>query len=237
MDIGRSVILRRADERGEAEHGWLHSRFSFSFAEYYDSAHMGFGALRVINDDIIEGGGGFDKHPHHDMEIITYVVEGALEHKDSTGTGSILRPGDVQRMTAGSGISHSEFNPQPDQPTRLLQIWILPEQEGLEPGYEQIRVDPEEMRNQLRVVASRDGHANSLTINQDACLLAARLDPGATLSRPVAAGRRVWVQLVYGQVRVNGQAATAGDGIALVAPTSLEIEATTACELLIFDLA
>ena len=237
MDIGRSVILRRADERGEAEHGWLHSRFSFSFAEYYDSAHMGFGALRVINDDIIEGGGGFDKHPHHDMEIITYVVEGALEHKDSTGTGSIIRPGDVQRMTAGSGIAHSEFNPQPDQPTRLLQIWILPEQEGLEPGYEQIRVEPEEMRNQLRVIASRDGHDNSVTIHQDACLLAARLDPGATLSRPVAAGRRVWVQLIYGQVRVNGQAGTAGDGIALVAPTSLEIEATTACELLIFDLA
>lgn len=237
MDMGQNITLRQAEERGEASHDWLHSRFTFSFAEYYDPAHMGFGALRVINDDLIEGGGGFDMHPHRDMEIITYVVAGSLEHKDSTGNGSVIRPGDIQRMTAGSGIRHSEFNPQPDAATRLLQIWILPETKGLTPGYEQRHVAEEQLRNQLCVIASRDGRDGSVTIHQDATLMATRLDPQQNVSTTLGAGRRAWVQIISGAVKVNGQAATTGDGVAIAGTASVRIIAEAASELLLFDLA
>ena len=237
MDLGQNIRLRRSEERGETCQDWLHSRFSFSFAEYYDPAHMGFGALRVINDDVIEGGGGFGMHPHRDMEIITYVVSGALEHKDSTGTGTVIQPGDIQRMTAGSGIRHSEFNPHPDTPTRLLQIWILPEQNDLTPGYEQIHVPDEQRHNQLRLIASRDGRDGSVTVHQDIALMSTSLDPGQSVTHALDAARRVWVQIVSGTVTVNQQTAATGDGVAITGATEITITASDASELLLFDLA
>jgi len=229
--------VRRAGERGVASHGWLESRHTFSFADYYDPAHMGFRALRVINEDRVAPGRGFGRHPHRDMEIISYVLEGALEHKDSMGHGSTIRPGDVQRMSAGTGVTHSEFNASSDETVHFLQIWIVPERRGLEPSYEQRTFAVDEKQNRFRLVASRAGRDGSVTVQQDAELYVALLDAGAEVHHELAAGRHAWLQLTRGAVRLNGVALAAGDGAALSGERGVRVEAVETAELLLFDLA
>lgn len=231
------LIIRKAADRGLAEHGWLHSRFSFSFAGYFDPRHMGFRSLRVINDDIIEPGEGFGTHPHENMEIISYVVEGALEHKDSMGTGSVVRPNDVQRMSAGSGITHSEFNPLDDTPMRLLQIWIKPDQQNVEPSYEQKTYLPEEKTNRLRLVASPDGADGSVTIHQDAKIFATIIEPGKKLVKEATPDRHVWVQIVTGKLTLDGQLLETGDGASMEHAEALTFQGLEKTELLLFELA
>jgi redox-sensitive bicupin YhaK (pirin superfamily) len=231
------ITLRPAGERGRADHGWLDSRHTFSFDTYYDPRHMGFRSLRVINEDRVAPGRGFGTHSHRDMEIISYVVAGRLAHKDSTGTSAVIRPGEVQRMTAGTGVSHSEFNPSPTDPTHFLQIWILPEERGLRPGYEQREFPEGERRGRLRLVASRGGDEGSVTVRQDIKLYAALLDAGDEVSHPLGAGRHAWVQVVKGAVGLNGTRMGAGDGAAVSDETSLDIAASEDAELLLFDLA
>ena len=198
------LSIRRADERGHANHGWLDSFHTFSFADYYDPAHMGFRNLRVINDDRIAGGGGFGTHPHRDMEIITYVLDGAVQHKDSMGNGSVIRPGDVQRMSAGTGVRHSESNDSKQDELRLLQIWIMPAKQGIEPGYEQKMFEPSEKQGHLRLVASPTGENGSVTLHADAKLYAALLGAGDRVEHVVPQGRHAWVQVARGKVRVDG---------------------------------
>lgn len=237
MATDTKLSIRRSEERGEGRHGgWLDSRHTFSFAGYYDPAHMGFGALRVINDDRVAPGAGFPKHGHRDMEILTYVVEGALEHADSMGTGSVIRPGDVQRMSAGTGVLHSEFNASDEEPVRLLQIWVLPETQGLEPSYEEKHFG-DERQGQLRLVASRDGREGSVTVHQDLALYASVLAEGEGATHELGAGRRAWVQVVKGAVSLNGELLSEGDAAATVEPGPLGLQATTDAELLLFDLA
>lgn len=228
--------LRRAGERGYADHGWLRSFHSFSFADYHDARHMGFGPLRVINEDRVRPGAGFGTHGHRDMEIVTYVLEGALEHKDSLGTGEVIRPGEVQRMTAGTGIRHSEFNPSLDAPVHLLQIWLLPERNGLAPGYEQ-REFPLGEKDRLHLVASRDGREGSLTIHQDVDLLAGRLSRGAVVERRLRAGRLGWLQVARGTATLNGLPLGTGDGAAVKDEPALVITADSDAEILFFDMA
>ena len=230
------IILRKSEERGHANHGWLDSYHTFSFANYYDPDYMGFGNLRVINEDRVEPKRGFGTHPHRDMEIITYVLEGALEHKDSIGNGSIIRPGDVQKMSAGTGILHSEYNPSESEPVHLLQIWIMPNQRNLPPSYEQKKFSEAEKRNHLRLIASPDGRENSVTVYQDVNLYATVLDAGKNVSHELKGGREVWLQVVRGEVQLNGIVLGAGDAAAIVDETYLKIEAKTASELLLFDL-
>lgn len=231
------ITLRKAADRGVANFGWLDSRHTFSFGEYHDPGHMGFRTLRVINDDLIAGGQGFGTHPHRDMEIISYVVEGALEHRDSMGNGDVIRPGDVQVMSAGSGLTHSEFNPDPGTRTRLLQIWILPERRGIQPRYEQKAFPAADKRNRLRLLVSHDGRDGSLAIHQDASLYASVLDAGTELSFDYAPGRHGWIQVVTGDVEVNGTKLTHGDGAALSDEPKLSLRATGDAEILLFDLA
>jgi len=232
------LTLRRAEERGRANFGWLDSRHTFSFGSYFDPAHMGFGALRVINDDRVAGGEGFPPHPHADMEIVSYVLDGALEHKDSLGTGSVIRPGDVQRMSAGSGIRHSEFNASPAVPVHFLQIWIIPERKGLKPGYEQKTFSKEEKRGKLRLVGSRDGRNNSVTIHQDVDLYATVLGEGDTVTHELKRGRKAWVQVARGAVTLNGEALREGDGVAVEEAGKLELAGReNDAEVLLFDLA
>lgn len=230
------LTIRYAQERGHAAWGWLDSWHTFSFGDYHDPAYMGFRALRVINDDRIAPGGGFPNHPHRDMEIITYVVEGALAHQDSLGNGSVIRPGEVQRMSAGTGIVHSEFNHSGTEPVRLLQIWILPEQKGIEPGYEQKQFPASDRQGQLRVVASPDGHDGSVVIHQDAKVYAALLGPGDRAIHALAPGRYAWVQMVRGSARIQGNLLTEGDGAAMSEEQAVLIEGVEAAELLLFDL-
>lgn len=232
-----NIQIRKADERGVAEHGWLHSRFSFSFAGYFDPQHMGFRSLRVINDDIIEPGEGFGTHPHENMEIVSYVVEGALEHKDSMGNGSVIRPNDVQRMSAGSGITHSEFNPLDDQQMRLLQIWIKPDKKNVEPSYEQKTFLPEDKTNLLRLVASPDGADGSVSINQDARIYASIIEPGTEIRKPGDGSRNVWIQVVDGNLTVDGQTLETGDGASIENAADLIFKGVEKSEILIFDLA
>jgi quercetin 2,3-dioxygenase len=231
------ITVRPADERGIADHGWLDSRHTFSFADYYDPEHMGFRALRVINDDRVAPGGGFPTHPHRDMEILTYVLDGALEHRDSLGTGSVIRPGDVQVMSAGTGIRHSEFNHSKDEPVRLLQIWMLPEREGLAPRYDQKAFPDAETKGKLRLVASRDGREGAVTIFQDIDLYAAKLAAGERVAHELKTGRHAWVQMARGRAKVNGKALEEGDGVAVSSERRLEIEGVDGAELLLFDLA
>lgn len=231
------LTIRKAAERGHADHGWLKAAHTFSFADYRDPRHMGFRFLRVMNEDRIAPGQGFGTHAHHDMEIVTYVLEGALEHKDSMGNGAILRPGEFQRITAGSGITHSEFNPSADQPTHLYQIWLFPERRGLEPGYEQKRFDAAGRENRIQLVASRDGAEGSLLIHQDARVLLADLAPQRELNFDIAAERHVWLQVLRGAVTVNGQPLGTSDAVAASAETQLKIVATDRAELMVFDLA
>src|SRR3954469_5108947 len=219
------IRVRKASERGHFDHGWLDTYHTFSFSRYYDPRQMGFRALRVINEDRVQPGRGFGTHGHEDMEIVTYVLSGALAHKDSLGTGSAIRPGELQRMTAGTGISHSEFNPSQTEPVHLYQIWLLPEREGLEPSYEQRAFPEAERRNRLRLVASPDGADGSLAIRQDARLYLATLDGGRWISHDLAPGRHAWLQVLRGGVDVNGLALAAGDGAALSDESGLAIRA------------
>ena len=231
------LTIRRAHERGHADHGWLDSHHTFSFADYHDPRHMGFRALRVINEDRVAPGKGFGTHPHRDMEIISYVLAGALEHRDSLGTGSVIRPGDVQRMSAGTGVTHSEFNHSPSEGVHFLQIWIVPEARGLAPGYEQRRFEAADRQGRLRLIAARDGRDGAVTVHQDVAVYAALLAPKQTAAHDFAAGRYGWLQVARGQVRVGEQTLQAGDGAAIQAHERVEIVGVEAAELLLFDLA
>jgi hypothetical protein len=231
------LTIRKSEERGRADFGWLDSRHTFSFGHYFDPAHMGFGPLRVINDDRVAPGGGFPTHPHSDMEIISYVLDGGLEHRDSLGTGSVIRPGDVQRMSAGTGIRHSEFNASKSEPVHFLQIWVIPEKQGIKPSYEQKAFAPEEKRNRLRLVGSRDGREGSVTIHQDVDLYATLLDDGASVAHEVKPGRIAWVQLAQGEAKLNGEALHPGDGVAVAAAGTLTLTGIAGAEILLFDMA
>jgi len=237
MATDTKLTIRRSEDRGRGRHGgWLDSHHTFSFAGYYHPEHMGFGALRVINDDRVAPGAGFPKHGHRDMEILSYVVEGALEHEDSTGTGSVIRPGDLQRMSAGTGVMHSEFNGSETEPVRFLQIWVMPEQAGIAPSYEEKHFG-DERNGALRLIASRDGREGSLTVHQDLALYASVLKAGDSVSHTVADGRRAWVQVVSGEVSLNGQTLREGDGASTDAGGTLDFDASADTELLLFDLA
>jgi len=232
------VIMKRpASERGHFDHGWLTTYHTFSFGEYHDPRHMGFRHLRVINEDYVRPAKGFPTHGHRDMEIVTYVLEGALEHRDSLGNGSVIRPGDVQRMTAGTGVRHSELNPSTSEPVHLLQIWILPAKAGLAPGYEQTTIADTDKRGVLRLIASPGGSDGSVTIHQDVRLFASVLEPGEKVVQDLARGRFAWLQVARGAVSCNGQALVHGDGAGVSDETSLTIAATAPSELLLFDLA
>ena len=235
------ITIRPAAERGHARFGWLDSRHSFSFGEYYDPAHMGFGALRVINDDRVAPGAGFPTHGHRDMEIVSYVLDGALEHRDSLGTGAVIRPGEVQRMTAGTGIRHSEYNHSRSAPVHFLQIWIMPERDGLTPGYEQKAFADAERRNALRLVAARDGRDGAITIHQDVDLYAGLLDPQQSTAFTLRKGRRAWLQLARGSVTLGGTnlanvTLAEGDGAAITDVETITITGATPAEVLLFDL-
>ena len=231
------LTLRKANERGHANLGWLDSHHTFSFADYYDPAHMGFRALRVINDDRVAGGGGFPTHPHRDMEILTYVLDGALEHRDSMGNKGLINPGDVQRMSAGTGVRHSEANASPDKPVHLLQIWLVPEAQNLTPSYEQKMFPASEKKGQLKLVASRDAREGSVTLHQDVSLYAGLLDKGERAELSLAPGRHAWVHVARGAVLVNGKALAAGDAAAISDETTVRVEGVNAGEVLVFDLA
>jgi hypothetical protein len=231
------INLRPSNERGGGDYGWLNTRHSFSFDQYYDPRHMGFRSLRVINEDFVAPAAGFPTHPHRDMEIITYVLDGKLEHKDSLGTGSIIQPGDGQRMSAGRGIRHSEFNPSETDPVHLLQIWILPEKQGLQPSYEQKSFPESEKRGKLRVIASNDGRNGSVKINQDAQLYVSLLSPGQEVSHELGQGRYAWLQVAKGAIELNGKPLGQGDGAAINDETKLTIKGVKDAEVLLFDLA
>ena len=223
--------------RGSADHGWLKAKHTFSFADYYDPERVHFGALRVINEDRVAPSMGFGTHPHRDMEIVTYPISGSIEHKDSMGNGTVIPAGDVQRMTAGTGVLHSEFNHSPDQELHLLQIWILPERNGLQPGYEQRSVPREEKLNRLRLIGSRDGRDGSLTIHQDVDLYASVLETGKQLTLDEVADRRIFVQVVGGDIDVNGAQLSAGDGLQITDAEAVTISAGSESEFLLFNLA
>lgn len=229
--------IRKAQDRGKANLGWLESYHTFSFAEYYDPKHMGFADLRVINDDIIAPGKGFGTHPHKDMEIVTYVLKGALEHRDSMGNGSVMRPGDVQRMSAGTGVTHSEFNHSQDEPVHLLQIWVLPDRKNHEPGYEQKYFSDDEKRGRLRLIAARDGENGSVSLNQDIRIYSGLLDGDEAVTFQPDAGRVVWIHVARGNVNINGQRLEAGDGASLEENQSLHFTAGDNAEVLLFDMA
>jgi quercetin 2,3-dioxygenase len=230
------LSIRRAHERGHANHGWLDSFHSFSFGDYYDPEHMSFRSLRVINEDRVAPGNGFGTHPHRDMEIISYVIEGAIEHRDSIGNGSVIRPGDVQRMSAGTGITHSEFNPSETEAVHFLQIWVVPEPTGLAPSYEQKAFDRLEKQGQLRLVASQDGRENSVVVHQDVNIYATILVAQASVQLDLQTDRYYWVQVVRGEIVVNGEAVSAGDAIALSQESQLSLTGQQETEVLVFDL-
>ena len=231
-----TTTIRHAKDRGHADHGWLDTFHTFSFADYRDPQHMGWGPLRVINEDRVAPATGFPTHAHRDMEIITYVLEGALEHRDSLGTGSVIRPGEVQRMTAGTGVRHSEYNASKTDPVHLLQIWIEPARTGLPPGYEQKTFPDAAKRGRLRLIASSDGRDGSVTINQDASLYATVLAPGQRVTHALAPGRLGWLQVARGTLTLNGQTLAQGDGAAIEGERTLEIQPVEPTEALLFDL-
>jgi quercetin 2,3-dioxygenase len=242
--VENRMLIRRASERGFADHGWLRSFHTFSFADYYAPAHMGFRALRVINEDRVEGGKGFGTHPHRDMEIISYVLSGSLQHRDSMGTGSVIRPGDVQRMSAGTGVTHSEFNGSATDPVHFLQIWILPDSRGHAPSYEQKHFTEAERNGRLRLVASKDGRDGSLSIHQDAAMFAGLLAPGERARHDLSPGRHAWLHVARGSVEVGGQVLASGDaaafepkGAAAGDTGEIVIVAKEPSEILLFDLA
>ncbi len=230
------IVVRKSSDRGHFDHGWLKTYHTFSFADYFDREHMSFGSLRVINEDFVAVGKGFGAHPHRDMEIITYILEGQLAHKDSMGNGSIIKRGDVQRMSAGTGVTHSEFNASQDEIVHLLQIWILPKYTGLHPSYEQKYFDVQEKQDRLRLVASPDGHDGSVTIHQDASMYAGILSKGKELGHSLANGRRAYVHVARGALKVNGERLNAGDGVKITGEKITTLAATEDSELLLFDL-
>ena len=230
------IVKRPAAERGHFDHGWLDTSHTFSFADYHDPEHMGFRALRVINEDRVAAGQGFGAHSHRDMEIITYVLDGALAHADSIGNRSTIVPGDVQRMSAGTGITHSEFNARQDEPVHFLQMWLLPDRRGLAPGYEQKAIPESEERGALRLLASRDGRDGTVTIHQDVDLYGSRLEPGERVKHALADGRHAWLQMVRGRIELNGTPLAAGDGAAVSGESALEMVAQESAHFLLFDL-
>lgn len=231
------ITIRKSKERGHFDHGWLNTYHTFSFDQYYDPRYMGFRSLRVINEDFVAPGRGFPTHGHRDMEIITYILEGALKHEDSMGNGSVIRPGDVQRMTAGTGVRHSEKNASDQERVHLLQIWIMPDAESLTPGYEQKAFSEEERRGQLRLIASNDGRDESVRLNQDVSLFASILDADREVERVMDPARYAWIQVARGAIDVNGEKAEQGDGVVVVAEQVLKIRAQEPAEILVFDLA
>jgi hypothetical protein len=235
-EIARLIEVRPAAERGHAQHGWLDSRHTFSFADYYDERHMGFGPLRVINEDRVQPGQGFGTHSHRDMEIVSYVLEGALEHTDSMGNGSVLRPGYVQRMSAGTGVRHSEFNHSTSEIVHFLQIWIIPDRAGLPPSYEERTFTDDDKRGRLRLIASREGREGSVVVHQDVDLYAARLDPDEALTHAPRPGRKTWIQVARGSVAVNGESLATGDGAAVLGEACLAIRGSVEAEILLFDM-
>jgi redox-sensitive bicupin YhaK (pirin superfamily) len=231
------ITIRHAQDRGHAEHGWLKTHHTFSFADYYDPEQMSFRSLRVMNEDVVAPGQGFGMHGHRDMEIVTYVLEGELEHKDSMGNGEVLRPGEFQHMSAGSGIRHSEFNPSETQPVHLYQIWLLPVKAGLTPSYSQKAFATDGRQDRWQVVASQDGREGSLRINQDAAIELANLSAGSQLMKELAPGRHCWLQVLRGAVTLNGQSLNTSDGAAISDETRLTLEAKVPAEIMLFDLA
>jgi redox-sensitive bicupin YhaK (pirin superfamily) len=231
------ITLRRAGDRFHTRIDWLDSWHTFSFADHYHPDHMGFRSLRVINDDTVRGGEGFGAHPHRDMEILSYVLEGGLAHRDSSGGGGVIRPGDVQRMSAGTGVVHSEFNASESEPVHFLQIWIVPERQGVNPGYEQKTFPAAERSGKLRLLASRDGREGSVTIHQDAAVYGTLLGRGERVSFEPASSRHVWVQVARGAVELNGQRLFAGDGAAASGERVLTLQGVEPAEVLLFDLA
>ncbi len=231
------IRIRRSNERGHADHGWLDSYHTFSFAGYRDPQHMGFRSLRVMNEDRVAAGQGFGTHAHNDMEIVSYVLSGALEHKDSMGNGEVLKPGEFQRISAGTGITHSEFNPSNDQTTHFYQIWLFPEHKGIEPSYEQRSFDPSGRRNRWQLVASHDASEGSLLIHQDARIYLLDLTQGNAIEHTIEKNRHAWVQVLRGTIATNGQVLAAGDGAAISDETHLFFEAPTDSEIMLFDLA
>jgi hypothetical protein len=230
------LTVRKSEDRGHFNHGWLNTYHTFSFSGYYDPRHIGFRALRVLNEDFVQPGRGFGMHPHENMEIVTYVLEGALQHKDTMGHGSVIQAGEFQRITAGTGMSHSEFNPSPSEPVHLVQIWILPDKKGLTPAYEQRSFDNGAAHNRLRLVASPDGRDESLTIHQNVELYLGRLDAQQHAEHTFQPGRHGWLQVLRGAVEVAGQTLTAGDAAALSEEPRLTVTATQPAEILLFDL-
>ncbi len=231
------IQIRRGPERGHFDHGWLDTYHTFSFGDYYDQKHVAFRTLRVINEDVVAPNTGFPAHPHRDMEIVTYVLEGGLQHRDNMGNGSVIRPGDVQRMSAGTGVTHSEYNASPNEPVHLLQIWMYPEQKGILPGYEQKTFSADDKRGRLRLVASPDGRDGSVTVHQDNELYATVLGAGESVRRAVKPGRHAWVQVARGSVKLNGHDLAAGDGAALSEEKAVELTGVEDAEVLLFDLA
>lgn len=230
------INIRKADERGFADHGWLKAHHTFSFADYRDPQHMGFRALRVMNEDRVQPGRGFGTHPHQDMEIVTYVLEGAIEHKDNMGNGEVLWPGEFQHMSAGTGITHSEFNPSSNEPLHLYQIWLQPRKKGIQPSYEQKRFDDAGMTNRLRLVAAPDGADGSLVIQQDTQIFLSKLTPSQRVTHNIASERYAWLQVLRGSVTLNGLDLQTGDGAAVSEEQQLEIIAATNAEIMLFDL-
>jgi redox-sensitive bicupin YhaK (pirin superfamily) len=231
------ITVRRSDERGHTKIGWLDSRHSFSFGEYYDPEYESFGPLRVINEDWIDGGAGFPPHPHRDMEIVTYILGGAISHKDSTGGGGTIRPGEIQRMSAGSGIVHAEFNASASEVCHLLQIWIMPSKRGITPGYEQKTINPETIANHFARIAGPDPNGNEVRLVQDAEIWAARLDPDNEAVHTLRPGRKAWLQVAKGEVSVGEETLKAGDAAALTDMTQIQVRSRAPSEVLLFDLA
>jgi len=231
------IHIRKSNERGHADHGWLNTRFTFSFADYYDPKHEQFRTLRVMNDDRVAGGGGFPMHPHRDMEIVTYVLEGALEHRDSMGNGSVIKPGDIQYMSAGTGVTHSEFNASKTEPVHLYQIWMFPEKRGLKPAYDQKNFSEAEKRAKLRLIASPDGRDGSVKIRQDNELYATVLRKNESVKHELKPERHAYVQVARGSVTINGKSLAEGDGAAISAEKSVELTGVDNAEVLLFDLA
>jgi quercetin 2,3-dioxygenase len=231
------IKIRKAAQRGHFDFGWLNTYHTFSFGDYYDPSHMGFRSLRVINEDVVQKGRGFPRHGHRDMEIFTYILEGALQHRDSIGNGSVIRPGDVQRMSAGTGVTHSESNASPDEPVHLLQIWILPSEEGIQPGYEEKRFPEDEKRNQLRMIISPDAASGSVKIHQDARVYASVLDSNHEVVHPLENGRYAWVQVAAGSVALNGVDLKQGDGAEVSEESAVTIAGHEPSEILLFDLS
>jgi redox-sensitive bicupin YhaK (pirin superfamily) len=231
------ITIRKSDERGRANHGWLDTHFTFSFADYFDPEHVQFRTLRVMNDDRVAGGGGFPMHPHRDMEIVTYVLEGALEHRDSMGNGSVIKPGDIQYMSAGTGVTHSEFNTSKNEPVHLYQIWMMPDKRGHKPAYDQKNFSDAEKRGKLRLIASPDGREDSVKIRQDNELYATVLGEGESVKHALKPERHAYVQVARGSVKLNGKVLETGDGAAISAEKALELTGVRDAEVLLFDLA